>query len=176
MYRKLKCEFNIKEYRALGMKSCFMQDGRGIKYSEVSFSKFQDVMNIIPTRYQKDFCLLVMEVNSKIPPHTDSGIKTVINVYIKTDNCVTQFYKLKNEKPSTYQVENQTDGFLYKEEDLIPVDGFIALPKETWLLDVREIHSVINLSDFESRVSISLSTDKYDFKEVCEMLKETGNL
>lgn len=153
-----------------------MENERGIKYSEVSFPQFAEIMNIIPEQYQKDFCLLIMEVNSEIPPHTDSGIKTVINVYIRTDNCATKFYKLKNNSPKTYQVENQTDGFLYKEEDLDLLGYFIAKPTETWILDVREIHSVVKMYEFEYRTSISLSTDKYSYDEVCEMLKETGNL
>jgi len=176
MYRKLNCSFDIKEYQTLDMRSCFMENGQGIKYSEVVLPQFSDIMNIIPERYQKDFCLLLMDVNSKIPPHTDSGIQTVINIYIRTDNCVTQFYKLDNNKPKTYQVENQTDGFLYNVEDLIPIGGFIALPTESWILDVRKIHSVEPMKEFKRRTSISLSTDKYDFTQVCEMLKETGNL
>lgn len=176
MYRKLKCKFDIKNYQIHEMKSCFMKDGYGIKYSELTFPQFSDVMNIIPERYQKDFCLLIMEVNSEIPPHTDSGIKTVINVYIRTDNAATNFYKLKSDTPKISQVENQTDGFLYEKEDLDLTGFFIAKPAETWILDVREIHSVTKMYDFEYRTSISLSTDKYSYDEVCEMLKETGNL
>ena len=176
MFRKLKNTFNIKNYKVLEQRSCFLKDDRGIRYSEVLLEQFADIFNLIPQRYQKDFCLLIMEVDTAIPPHTDSGINVTVNVYIETDNCITQFYDLKSNTPRTFQVNNQTDGYLYNEEDLYKTDSFLANPGECWLLDVTKIHSVIPSGKFNKRTALSLATDKYDFDEVCDMLKEMGNL
>ena len=58
-----------------------------------------------------------MEVNFFILPHIDSGGKSVINFYVETDKCLTQFYEIKKgSKP--FQIDNQTDGCVYDVKDL----------------------------------------------------------
>jgi hypothetical protein len=116
-----------------------------------------------------------MRINAQIPPHTDSGIKSTINIYINTDDCVTQFYKFKNTDPTTQQVTNQTDGFIFNETDLEKTNSFVAEPSQAWLLDVSRPHAVIPHSDFNERTAIAISST-LAYNVVQDILKETGNL
>jgi len=115
-----------------------------------------------------------MTINCKIPPHTDTEIITSINFYLQTEGCRTVFYKPKVDAPRTAQVENQTNGHIYFEEDLEEVDSFVAKDFEVWALDVTQIHSV--QGDFKLRKAITLGTFVHKYKDVVEMLKETGNV
>jgi hypothetical protein len=102
---------------------------------------------------------------------------STINFYIKTDNCLTQFYKFKSENPTTRQIENQTDGYLFNVEDLETTNSFTAEPTDAYLLDVTKPHSVIPLETTNiHRSAIVLQTDRFTFDEVLEMLKETDNV
>ena len=116
-----------------------------------------------------------MRINTTIPPHTDSGIKSTINIYLKTDNCLTQFYKFKNDKPKTEQVENQTDGFIFDENDLEKTTSFIAKPNEAWLLDVSLPHSVVPQGQFEDRMAVAIGSS-LDYNTVYNILKDEGYL
>ena len=128
----------------------------GIQYCHVDFDNKMDIMNVIPREYHKCFYMTIMRINTEIPPHTDSGIKSTINFYIKPNDCLTQFYKFKTDRPKTYQVENQSDGFVFSENDLQKVDSFVAKATESWVLDVTQPHSVIPQSRFEERLAIAL--------------------
>ena len=82
----------------------------GIQYFKTEHLN-QLLLSVIPERYREHFSMRTMRINTKIPPHTDNGILTSINAYIKTDNCVTKFYKIKDIKNiRTRQLENQTSG------------------------------------------------------------------
>ena len=143
----------------------------GIQYRYVDFLNKEDIMNIIPKEYQKYFFMTVMKINTQIPAHTDSGIKSTINFYIQTENCLTQFYKLKTNTPKTYQVENQSDGFVFDENDLEKTNAFIAQPNEAWVLNVTKPHSVVPQSKFKERLAIALSSElEYDI--VCDILTD----
>ena len=117
-----------------------------------------------------------MLINSEIPPHTDTSDKTVINVYIEPENCVTEFFKLKNINPIKKQVKNQTDGYLYDKEDLIINSNFYAEQNDVYVLDVTKIHAVVPQKIIKERVVIQLGTSVYNFDDVCDMLRKTGNL
>jgi hypothetical protein len=117
-----------------------------------------------------------MEINTMIPPHTDSGIKAAINVYLQTEDCVTQFYDIASENANTYQLTTQTNGVIYEEADLVKSASFIAKPGEIWVLDVTKPHSVKPQGDIKKRVAVTLATDAYDFDQVCDLLKERGVL
>jgi hypothetical protein len=117
-----------------------------------------------------------MTINARIPPHTDTEIVTTINFYIETDNCRTQFYRPTTVEPRRYQIENQTDGYIFEETDLEPTGSFIAQPGEVWVLDVKSIHSVEPLGKIRLRKAVTLGTHLHEYEAVVEMLKETGNL
>ena len=117
-----------------------------------------------------------MRINTQIPPHTDTSDKTVINIYIKPENCITEFYKFKNDIAKTKQITNQTDGFLYDEKDLIINSNFLAESNDVYVLDVTKPHSVKPQGKFEERVIVQLATSTFGFDDVCNMLRKTGNL
>ena len=138
----------------------------GLWYSDL---KVNEHIDLIPEKYKSDFYLLFLEANSFILPHSDSGPTTVINFYIETNNCATQFYEVKdNAKP--YQIENQTDGCIYNLDDLVETGSFVAQPGDVYILDVSKVHSVIPLDDNEiNRKAICFSTKSLNFDEVKKM-------
>ena len=150
---------------------------KGIKYSKTDTTLKESLFNLIPKENRHLFDISVMQVNTYIPPHTDSNIMATINFYIKTDNCLTQFYSLKTDKPKTTQVKNQTTGYLFTVDDLEPVDNFVAKVGEVWLLNVSKPHSVLPLTAGPiDRVALCLQSRKFNFDETIELLKATGNL
>lgn len=180
MFHKLKYGFNIDNYEKLLPTKSYGEvvDGefKGIQYRYVDFPKMDNLFHLLPQKYRLDFFTQEMKVNRLIPPHTDSGIKVTINFYIRTDNCLTQFYRFKNNNPKTIQVNNQTDGYIFDENDLIKTKSFVANPNEVWVLDVSQPHGVFPLGEFEERVAITLATPIHSYDDVCNMLYETGNL
>ena len=138
----------------------------GLWYSDL---KITEQIDLIPEKYKADFYLLFLEANSFILPHSDSGPTAVINFYIETNNCATQFYEIKDNAES-YQIENQTDGCVYNLDDLIETESFIAQPGDVYILDVSKIHSVIPLDNNEiNRKAICFSTNSLNFDEVKRM-------
>lgn len=179
LFCKLNKNFLVENYTVYDVQQQFGQenDGEfvGIRYSNVDFTNKSDIMNIIPRAYHPCFFMTIMRINTTIPPHTDSGIKSTINFYIKTDDCVTQFYKYKTNTPNKRQIENQTNGYIFDVNDLEKVDCFTAQPTEAWVLNVSEPHSVIPKYEFEDRLAIALSSE-LDYNTVCDILREEGYL
>ncbi len=159
-----------------GLKTFTGVDKRGIDYKKIWSPEPEVMYNILPKKVWEDFHLTIMTINREIPPHTDSDITTTINFYIETDNCRTVYYEPLVDDLKSFQIENQTDGFIYKKEELKEIASFVAQPMEVWLLDVKKIHSVESFKDKPLRKAVTLGTKKYDFNEVCDMLKETGCL
>ena len=138
----------------------------GLWYSDLKISEH---INFIPEKHKLDFYPSFLEANSHILPHSDSGPTAVINFYIETNNCKTQFYEIKdNAKP--YQIKNQTDGCIYNLNDLIETESFIAQPGDVYILNVSKVHSVIPLDHNEiNRKAICFSTKSLNFDEVKKM-------
>ena len=135
----------------------------GLWYSDL---KINEEIDLIPEKYKSDFYLLFLEANSYILPHSDSGPTAVINFYIETNNCATQFYEIKN-NAEPYQIENQTDGCVYDLDDLVETGSFIAEPGDVYILDVSKVHSVIPLDNTEiNRKAICFSTNSLSFNQV----------
>lgn len=176
---KLNKNFTVPDYTLLGRQMSFGHDidgeFKGIEYLHVDCADQDAIWSVVPAEYKKDFCMTVMRINMPIPPHTDSGINTTINFYIKTDNCVTQYYKFKTDQPQTEQVDNQTDGFIFKPADLDKTESFTAQPKEMWLLDVSKPHGVEPQGQIHERIAIALSSS-LEYNVVKELLTETGYL
>jgi len=175
MFLQLKNSFDVGKYTIQKEQMFFGENGKGIGYYHVDLPKKDELMNIIPKKYHKDFFITMMKVNTEIPPHTDSGIKSTINFYIQTDNCLTQFYKFATDKPKTKQVKNQSDGVIYNEDDLIRTTSFMAEPGEAWLLNVTMPHSVKPGGNFKERLAIAMSSTLcYD--DVKQILTTAGQL
>lgn len=172
---KLKNSFDIGKYTIQKEQLFFGEKGKGIGYYHVDFSKKQELLNLIPEKYHKDISITLMKINTEIPPHTDSGIKSTINFYIQTSDCLTQFYKLDADKPKIKQIKNQSDGVIYNENDLIRTTSFLASPGEAWLLDVSKPHSVKLGGNFKERLAIAMScTLCYD--DLKQILTDAGQL
>ena len=154
----------------------------GEKFNGIQYFKTtklnEALLSVIPERYRQHFAMLTMRINTKVPPHTDSGIITSINAYIQPDNCVTKFYKIKDTKSvRTKQLENQTNGRIF---DILSLDfenEFKAEANEVYLLDVSKPHAVVNSTGiYNERIALCIQSARHDFEAVKEMLRETGNL
>ena len=137
-----------------------------------------------------DFVLTIMTINHVLLPHRDNDLISTINFYVKAGKCRTVFYKEK-EGAQTWHPENiitrpksnlEVDTevkyvkAVYDVEDVEEISEFMAVDGDAWLLDVNEIHNVVPLEEFTERKAIALRTKKYNFEQVYEMLKETGNV
>jgi hypothetical protein len=147
---------------------------KGIEYLLID-TVAEELWKVIPEQERDNFFMTMMRVNTAIPPHTDSGIQSTINFYIRTDNCLTQFYRVKTNTPVTRQVDNQTDGHIFDVNDLDAVESFVAKTNSAWLLDVTKPHAVIPQGEFTERVAIVLSS-KLTYKQVADLLRTTGKL
>tara|TARA_R100000742_G_C4243420_1_gene62706 strand:+ start:263 stop:784 length:522 start_codon:yes stop_codon:yes gene_type:complete len=169
-FKKLDSIKNIPSYEigAREVEYGFSRDNifKGLWYSGITL---KEKLDIIPKKYASEFFTIFLEANTYIIPHTDSNTKAVINFYIETSNCLTQFYEIKeNAKPS--QINNQTDGYIYNLKDLIKKESFIAQSGDIYILDVSKVHSVIPLDDKEiHRKAICFATDSLNFDEVVEI-------
>ncbi len=103
-----------------------------------------------------DYDVVLMIINHQIiHPHTDSGTSATINIYLETGNAITRFYEKKNPDSVEYKITNQTDGSIYKFEDLSETFSFKAEPYDAWLLDVSKIHSVEMPPDDSNKIRIA---------------------
>lgn len=177
MFCKLNSTFTAPIYIVTqGLKTFTGVNGKGIDYKKIWSPDSEKIYNVIPKRYWDGFHLTVMNINCAIPPHTDTEIISTINFYIRTDNCKTTFYQESHNNTKTFQIENQTDGFIYENDTLVEIGSFIAQPNEIWLLDVKQIHGVEPLGEMSVRTAVTLGSFKYNYDEVYEMLRETGNV
>jgi hypothetical protein len=177
-FTKLNKQITKIEYKKLDSRIKFGEtiDGefKGIEYFNVDNA--DALFDLLLVEHRSGFCATLMKINRNVPPHTDTGIKVTINLYLKTDDCVTQFYKFKTNNPKVNQVENQTDGFIFDESDLERTHNFMAEDGDVWILDVSQPHSVNCTGKLTERLGLSLATNTYNYDEVCSMLKEMGNL
>lgn len=65
---------------------------------------------------------------------------------------------------------------VYTFDDVYEIGSFIANKNEAYMLDVRVPHNVEPLDGTKLRKAFALRTRHYEYGEVYEMLKETGNL
>jgi hypothetical protein len=182
MFVKLRNKIDVDSFIQKETQSKFgmeTPDGFiGIHYRFAEGKDFEKITSLIPPDARPHFCISVMNINTKVPPHTDSGIKTAINVYYRTSGNRTQFYSFRDDsRPLGSKVPGQTDGSVYTEFDLIAEGGFAAQPGDVWVLDVSKPHAVLPIGDAPiDRVAITYATDKFTFNEVCELLRTTRSL
>jgi hypothetical protein len=158
--------------------------GFALEYYTVQVQNKQDFLKVIPERYWNDFVLIFMRANYLIHPHTDShDVGCTINFYMKTENCRTQFYRYKDESVEGYKIANQTNGNVFKFDDLVETDSFVAEDNEIWILNVKNPHAVVDLDGtipkemkVIDRKTICLQSKIHSYEAVIEMLKETGYL
>ena len=175
-FKKLNLPFNLPKIKVAEIARWYgieLEDEfRGIWYNNIEESEKCSLKDCIPKEYRDSFNLHLMQINSVIFPHTDSNTSCSINFYMHTNKCITQFYEPKeNIKP--LKIENQTDGNIYKLEDLEMGPSFLAQPGDVYLLNVSKPHSVAPPTDDKVlRTAFCLSTNKFTFEEVSEMLAD----
>ena len=130
-------------------------DDRGIRY----WSMGQDhiLWNLIRQNRRDRWSMSLMTINTSIPPHTDSNVRTVVNCYGATADAVTYFHTQQQQTLTQRQVQNQTTGHLYDPRELTIEAEFTARAGEHWILAVDHIHSVTTNNTAE-RWAICLST------------------
>jgi len=177
MFKKLALPIQVQNrtYTGTQFKCGNVEDGvfRGLHYHYADIENADELLAVIPEQYRKDFCLSIVEINTNVPPHTDSGIKAAINFYIQTDGCTTRFFRAKTDNPKTYTIENQhEEGRIYEEEDLYEVGCFCASEEEAWLIDVTIPHAVKPQTD-KVRIAAQLATASHSYDQVLKMLEST---
>ena len=153
----------------------------GINYSMVATPDAELVYSVIPKSYRKDFYLALMEVNTFIPPHVDTGVLSAINFYIKSDKCTTQFYDFK---PTVDKSRVDTKGYVYDIKDLDEADAFVAQDGDAFLLDTTKIHAVWDMGKEVQPIQMGLvyrfadavATDQFDMSKKdlskCPVIKD----
>ena len=139
----------------------------GIKYNDCNplLSGLQPILDKIPAEHRSKFFPLYMTINRDIIPHIDSGVMTVINIYIEAGGYKTDLNTPKD-GAQPFQIPNQTNGTCYQFEDVNTVDSYVANNGEIYILDVSKLHSVH--SGTGTRTAVALSTN-IEFNDVVEM-------
>lgn len=139
---------------------------RGLQYFEIDKSTENKILEmILPQKYHEHFDVLLLVINTPyVYPHTDSHVQCVINYYIQTGDATTIFWKC-NENTQSYKLTNQTNGSVYNECDLTKQGQFHANNYDVWLLDVKQIHSVIGPSD-KTRIAYCLCSRNLNYNEL----------
>jgi len=178
-FRKLNEKFVIDHYNKDGKKIEYGIDTpigfMGIQYSYMHTTSDEELLQVVPKEYRSQCTFSLMELNYQIPPHTDSDIEAIINFYIKTDDCITQFYYPPDDNVPRQQIGNQTDGTIFHEGYLQKSVRFMAQPGDAYLLDVSKPHSVgPTNSGMTDRKCVCLQILHKSFDEAVKMLQSTG--
>jgi hypothetical protein len=125
----------------------------GISYSMVATPDAAKAFQVVPERYRSHFYLALMEINTFIPPHIDTGVLATINFYIKPDSCTTQFYRFKDPENAT---RVGTKGYVYDLSELENTVHFTAETDSVYLLDTTVPHAVWDMGDEVREVQMGL--------------------
>jgi hypothetical protein len=103
-----------------------------------------------------------------VPPHTDIVDRVNINFYIETGNYQTTFYTgPDNSSKITYA--DHGDGHAYRMEELTPIDSFVAVPGDVYVLNGKTIHGVSSTNP-APRKFLQVSTNQLEYDQVLEIL------
>jgi hypothetical protein len=114
----------------------FNEGFQGISYSMVLSKDKEKLFSVIPEKYRRHFVLTLMRINSFIPPHIDHEIKSAINFYVQTVNCVTQFYE------EDHAARIDSAGVVFDANKMVKTNHFCAKDLDAYLLDVTKPHAV----------------------------------
>ena len=143
---------------------------QGIKYNDCGpvITGLAPILDRIPIQHHAKFIPLYMTINRDVIPHIDSGVNTVINIYLKAGGYMTDFNKPK-EGRKPFKMENQTNGECYHFDDVDLIDRFVAANGHVYVMDVTKLHSVH--SGTGTREALALST-LLPFDQVCGFFEE----
>ena len=167
---------------------------RGIRYFDII--QDSELLTMIPPKYREHFHLSWVEINCTIPIHIDAINRTAINIYYKTDNAITNFYRPVTENSQYYDQSNvsrtsntdeATPWFLKKDVECL--ESFCAEVSEGWLLNNQTPHDVHPIVDNQAetffvndmlyrcniyRTFVQLWSPVCTFDQVKQMLEYTG--
>lgn len=168
-YVKLKIPNNISSTQH---HNVYVSYGKGyIDFSHIPAEIEKELLSIIPDEFRKYYNGSFMNIsNSYICPHTDSDRKVAINFYIKTGGATTLFWNKKSGIENSTKVAGQTNGFTYRECDLNLCGFFRAQPNDIYILDVTQIHSVINNLK-KDRIAYTLASNILSYTQTVEILQ-----
>lgn len=144
----------------------------GVSYYNIPIDVSNDILKlVIPEKYRRYFNICWLEIkNDYIPPHIDSDINAVINIYIQTKGATTILYETPR-LSNSIKVDNQTDGAVYNPDGLYEIDRFKAKPYEAWILDVKKPHSVISgNSNDKIRSAYCIQTSYFSYNDLKNLL------
>jgi len=171
--KKLNTTFDVTDINKLEEYIRYNVEGseEGISYSNFTANDTVQFYSVIPKQYRDKFSISLMQVTGNVPPHTDSGVTAVVNFYVTTNNCITEFYKLLDTDAGAFQVANQTNGFVFNADKLTLIDSFQAEPGDVWVLDVSKPHAVISNTPADTpRLAICLSTNTFSYTDLLRLL------
>jgi len=179
MFKKLtktftQTDFSLKD-EVISYGKVISDTFYGIRYNDIDVESKQ-FFEVIPEVFRKGFQLHSMQINSSVPPHTDSKILTTINFYIKSGNAITTFYDVVSTNPTTTQITNQTNGKMFYIDDLVVASEFVANDFDIYVLDVTKPHSVQLTDPNAERTAFVLQSTCFKFDVVCNMLRKTNCL
>lgn len=199
MYAKLKIKHNLTSYTEANKVIDYGYYKGGKFYGYTSYTITDDIaknlFSIIPEEYRAGFdASLLVITNGRLEPHTDQQILASINFYVDGANGITEFWRVKDgvnprlrslksgtktidDAKEFYTIETlpnksrnpQDDGFIYHVDDIEKVCEFKAEPMDIYVLNVKEIHSVVADED-KVRVVYALKSFKYTYEEVLRIL------
>lgn len=145
----------------------------GIEYWTIQSNYYYDQVRKILPVVDQNFTLYWMNITAKtITAHTDSGQKAVINFYLNTNNCTTQFFSIDHSTvQSTIKWQQQKGGQVFT-SGIIPSYKFVADIGDIYILDVATPHAVFCDSCQMPRSALCFGTNLYTFAELCEVLND----
>jgi hypothetical protein len=168
LFKKLSASADI-DFKILDKRIEFELDTQGHKIQYFNVSS-QYVNNFIESlgKHGKHFYTSFVRVDASVPPHTDIVDRVNINFYIETGNYQTTFYTgSDNSVRLTYA--DHGDGHAYLIEELEPIDSFVAVPGDVYVLNGKIIHGVAS-ADNLARKFLQVSTNQLEYDQVLEIL------
>lgn len=168
MFKRLASSASI-DFEVLDKRIEFNLDAAGhkIQYFNMTSRYVQDFIQSLGD-HGKHFYTSFVSVDASVPPHTDIVDRVNINFYIETGNYCTTFYT-GDDASSRVTYADHGDGHAYRMEDLEPVDSFVAIPGDVYMLNGKVIHGV-HSTDQLARKFLQVSTNQFDYDQVLHML------
>lgn len=147
----------------------------------------QKIYQVIPESARHFFSVSAVKISRLLSPHVD-GINTSILFYVKAGRFRTQFYKVISENPvidyGSTEANNQkiinSNSYtpqVYRLEDLVEQDSYVAADFDAWCVDGNVPHTIIPCDQTTEvdRIFILCETT-LPFRFVLELLKQTNSI
>ena len=127
------------------------------------------ILQVLPPEVHPFFTVSLFTVSQAVPPHVCRNVTAMLHLYKPWGACKTTFHKPKSSDPLKISAAG-----VVSPDDIEDADFFVAKHNELWLLDATQIQSVSCPADGASVMIMQVATNRFTFKEVYQMLKQTG--